>query len=154
MCFSASAQTDSTAIKLKEYKSLYEQQLIDSNDYQELKASLLFNGKRTQKQTPEELKKKYKSFFIAGGIFMGAGIGLVAGGVVYSPSLSGAKNVATEISLIKTTRRALIAMGSISMVAGAVFTSLGISNKVVYQNQKELTIGILDSGQIGLAFNL
>lgn len=148
-------QTDSTESKLTKYKGMYEKGLIDSAEYSQLKGSVLFNNQKPV--SLENLKSRYKSYFVAGGLFIAAGTGLVVGGLLYNPKgvySTNQSNYQENLAAVKRNRYLLLGTGGVCLVAGAIFTSLGIASRVSYTDKRGFTVGILDSGNAGISFGL
>jgi hypothetical protein len=148
LSFSAIAQTDSTEAKLRHYSGLYKQGLIDSAEYSQLKKSILFKNEHEprKEKTLAELKSKSRGKLIAGPVLMALGGAFMGVGVVFPfPNVADANR--------GLNRGFLIGTGVISMTVGAVLLATGIVQRVVYVNRKELTAGLLQSGNVGLNLN-
>src|SRR4051812_24063777 len=65
--------SDSTEIKLKEYKELFTKGLINESEYSKLKQEVLFNSKPHSHKSDSIVKPKKNYFFIAPSINNGAG---------------------------------------------------------------------------------
>lgn len=167
--FSQESKTDGLDIKLREYKHLYEQNLISKEEYEKLKHNLLFeNEKTTPLKTDNnidsnfisELKKEYKANFIGGTILLSGGISAIAGGIYYKnhklPNLSnyvntsGNLNSSTYNAALKDYRAKKIitfTIGGISMGVGLALEILGIHNKKIYLDKnKSISLGMSNQG--------
>lgn len=144
----ARGQDSLTTAKLKEYKKLYEQGLIDSADYRHLKQSLLYKDLTADSRaSAEALKLRYKRQFIAGGVFMAAGMGGVIGGIVYS-------NRAYKAQFYQRNKTLLFTSGALVTVVGAVLIGVGLDSRVKYRIQNKAELGVLSSGQVGVALKI
>lgn len=142
------AQDSATTAKLKGYKKLYEQGLIDSQDYRHLKESLLYKDLTADtRASVEALKLRYTRQFIAGGVFMGLGLGAVVGGIVYS-------NKVTTPDYYKRNRALLFSTGAIVTVMGAVLVGVGMDTRAKYKIQNRAELGLLPSGQVGMSLKI
>ncbi len=144
----ASAQDSATTAKLQGYKNLYEQGLIDSQDYRHLKESLLYKDLTADTRVvAEALKTRYRRQFIAGGVLMGLGLGAVVGGIVYS-------NKAYQPEDYKRNRALFFSTGAIITVVGAVLVGVGMDTRAKYKIQNRAEVGLLPSGQLGLSLKI
>ncbi len=152
--------TDSTEIKLNEYKNLFDKGLINQDEYEKLKGSLLFPKNDFEKKDIEiksvdknaitDLKKEYKGNLIGGSVLLAGGVAAIGGGIHYKnnkiPDLSkyfnknGIFNSSAYDAALKTYRAKKIIIFSIGGVcagAGLVLEILGIYNRQVYINKKK-----------------
>jgi hypothetical protein len=163
---------DSIEIKLKKYKDLFEQGLINETDYTKLKNNLLdipsntySESKQFSQSSIDSMKKQFKSEIITGGVFIVGGFAPVAAGIYYKknkiPSISNYINRSGNLdvdrynSAIKNYRMGYILMfssGAVLMGAGCVLEILGIHRKSVYLNKyKNVSLGLTNDG-IGVSF--
>jgi hypothetical protein len=82
--------TDTIENKLKQYKSLFEQGLIDEAEYKHLKAKILDVSAKKNVETENNINycKKGKSQTVAGAILFGTSLSFLAGGFVYKNRLT------------------------------------------------------------------
>lgn len=131
------AQTDSTALKLKKYKELYEQGLIDSAEYKQLKAQLISPDTKPPKDL-EQLRISGKDNMIVGGVFTGVGGAQIIGGFIYRElGLSRYTTVnAGALSAYKRNQGLLFGCGAVFSVIGVGFL---VSGHIKTQNAKALS---------------
>lgn len=155
----AKAQTDSTEIKLNQYKDWYEKGLINDQEYNELKKKTLDLSNApstTTDKSPKKTSTSYKGKLIGGSVFLATGTSFVAGGLylkrhprlVYKPNIKG---YAYDYKKARRGGNGVIVMGSLQMALGAFLLGKGIHGLVIHQNrQTKASIGITPSGQLGL----
>jgi len=147
------AQTDSTDIKLQHYKDLFIKGLISAQEYETLKQQTLGIKPAPQPQTiiinnpkpkPEIDEKQAEKMRLAstpnivcGVLGIGAGVGLISGGVVYyknnyfkaaGSSVDGSYPV-REVRRVRIITAALCGFGSLSTILGITGLSVGITQK-------------------------
>jgi hypothetical protein len=164
--------SDSTRVKLEQYKRLLDDGTISEDEYNRKKAELLGTTQPETKQTevvkPEKditkadtmsmasLKERYKSKVIAGSVILSVGTAFWVGDVLLAAT---SKKLNPTDSLYSTkleTRRgsetALGVLGGLASVGGAVFLALGLKDKAVYRRRgKELTMNFTGK-EIEMAF--
>lgn len=141
---SSFAQTDTSEVqKLRHYKQMYKEGLIDSGEYSQLKQSILFKRQSEPKpqKTLEELKRSYRGKIIGGAILVPISVAFGAGAFVYSGTL---RPEASATGL-------LVGTSVVSGVVGVALLVSGIVGSAVYHHRKELTAGLLNSGNVGVA---
>ncbi len=155
------AQTDDLKSKLEQYKSLYEQKLIDSAEYSKLKQELLFNKSETEdnntdakvmktdqmdSESLKALKKKYKSqktfgtvLTVAGGIGLAAGLSYWMNGepTLKDTSVQGLKNFKIDYNSYKGGRVVYTVGSGFFILTGVIFQFSSANNKRFYLLKKE-----------------
>lgn len=157
----AQAQTDSTEIKLNQYKDWYEKGLINQQEYDDLRRKTLDLG-NTPPKAAEKTKDKpatsYKGKLIGGSIFLATGTSFIAGGVylkrnprlIYVPTIKG---YAYDYRKARRGGNGLIVMGSLQLALGAFLLSKGVHGLIVYNNGgRQATLGITPNGELGFTW--
>ena len=159
--------------KLKTYKTMYEDSLINLEEYNKAKQSTLFPI--VSNKTEESIEKKQKSLsdlkdsylpqLVGGSLMFAAGIGTIAGGIVFSknklPNISdytkshvvNINSYNSALKNYKTNRIIIYSIGSVCAGVGLVLDILGAHNKVLYENAKKGLALKLSENNYGLAFN-
>jgi len=166
--------SDSTKIKLEQYKKLLDDGTIGEDEYNRKKAELLGTTQPEVKQ-PEvvkqerevtkadtipmsTLKEHYKSKIIAGSVILSVGTAFWVGDVLLATTSAKLNPKDSLYSTKLETRRgsetALGVLGGLASVGGAVFLALGLKDKAIYRRRgKELTMNFTGKEiQIAFAF--
>lgn len=159
--FTAFCQTDSTTIKLNQYKSWRDAGVISEEEYGQLKARLLQiplstkDEPSTKKQIDtaalKNLLQKSKSNTTGGIVMMSLGGGFLIGTTVYrvkGPTSGYQSNIDYKIVVGSG-----YAVGSVSMIIGGILLGVGVHNRVLYNEGKKNLALVLDKDKVGLAFN-
>lgn len=159
--FTAFCQTDSTTIKLNQYKSWKDAGVISEEEYGLLKARLLQIPVTTNVETSAKkqvdtaalnrLLQKAKSNTTGGIVMMSLGGVFIIGTTIY--------RYAGPVTNYKTDTGYKIgigggyAVGGVSMLVGGILLGVGIHNRVLYAEGKKSVAVISYQDRIGLALN-
>ncbi len=159
--FTAFCQTDSTTIKLNQYKSWRDAGVISEEEYGQLKARLLqiplsakdepSAKKQIDTAALKNLLQKAKSNTTGGIVMMSLGGVFIIGTTVYRYAAPVVKN-RTDTDY-KIGIGGGYAVGGVSMVVGGILLGVGIHNRVLYNEGKKNLALVLDEDKVGLAFN-
>jgi hypothetical protein len=150
------SQTDSTSIKLEQYKEMFSKGLITATEYEALKGKLLGLPEKQTQSLPQKItivntpnyEARYKSKNIVGGLFTGIGASCFIGDFAYI--------AATKDKLTKEQRKPTIIGLSVSsgvfLVTGATLLVVGDHERnIYYKNKKALSLKLNRDG-VGFAF--
>lgn len=162
------AQTDSTEIKLQQYKDLFVKGLITSTEYEQLKGKLLniqtfpssqsvenvksqtttVLKKETSKVTLDSIERKMRANYHGS---VGVGItGMVIGsGFIIGTAIYGLTNTSPRANAIIP----LAIFGGLGITLGAVSLGTGIAKWNKYQMTKGEALFLFRSNQISFAYN-
>lgn len=155
------AQTDSTTIKLNQYKSWRDAGVISEQEYVQLKAKLLQipvatnTDPSTKKQVDtaalNSLLQKAKSNTTGGIVMMSLGGVFIIGTTIYryvGPVVNSRTDTDYKIGI-----GGGYTVGAVSMVVGGILVGVGIHNRVLYAEGKKSIAVISYQDRIGLALN-
>ena len=162
--YSFANNTDSTQVKLKKYKDMFSEGLINETEYSKLKQNLLFPFDEEIKSNEneinvKELKQKSLGQIIGGTVLMAGGFTSIGIGVNYKKNKypnpldyysNGKLNTSSLEKALKTYRSryiTFITFGSVLAGVGFALDILGIHNKSVYINKnKNISLGMSNEG--------
>ncbi len=151
-----SQTSDSTETVLQHYKSLYENRLINSAEYQRLKGKLLYIpfdiNTDPDSSRAKALHERYHGRITGGVIMMSLGMTMLIGdGVIYQLALR--NNTAEDLRGERAFFLPTGLVGGVTAVVGGIVFGLGMKDKFIFCNEY-LAIGFTcNDNQIGLAYN-
>jgi hypothetical protein len=155
------AQTDSTQIKLQEYKDLFIKGLINAQEYEMLKAKQLglTTTEGVKSTSPfadstytQTFVTKYKSNIFGGATLLPIGVGTAISAIAfYNLTPNRVDRNGNDIRILPTA--VLGVVGVAATVTGIVCLSIGLRQREVYRNAK-LNVAInVTPGNTGLYLN-
>lgn len=142
------AQTDSTEIKLQQYKDLHDKGLINEKEYEDLKrGALKIPAPQVKRDTVNlpNLLRTYKAQLISGSLELVSGAGLLGAGLYFKDKEGYYNSRGDYIGYTKQAR--------ISFICGAIFTGIGIYSIAKGSKNKNKYLE-LKSAPSGVSFNL
>jgi hypothetical protein len=171
--FTYGKDIDSTEVKLRQYKDMFENGLINETEYSKLKESVLFPNVNKDANTKPvvtdnyilEKKKEYIQNFAVGSSLIALGVGGIGGGIYFKNNKipnalrflnsNGTLNEKSFNSALNDYRKKKIIIfttSSFIVGTGIVLEILGVHNRLVYINKKkDISISMSNEG-IGMKF--
>ena len=164
--------SDSTRIKLEQYKKLLDDGTIGEDEYNRKKAEILGIAQPETKQVevikPEMeltkadtmsmalLRERYKSRIVAGSVILSVGTAFWVGDVILattSQKLNPTDSLySNKLATSRGSETSLGVLGGVASIGGAVFLALGLKDKALYRRRgKTLTMNFTGK-EIEIAF--
>ncbi len=161
----AFAQTDSTSIKLDQYKSWHDKGMISDADYAALRAKVLGLQPQSVVKTTSPFadssyrayyRKKFNAEIISGGVCLPIGVGAAVTGTIVllqvpNDQYPGSDEYTRFIQNRNTAAVVLLAAGGALTISGAVLLGLGVHQRDIYRKETVTLRASISPSGVGLS---